>query len=103
MNPYGTFSTQYSSWPVLLTVYNLPPWLCMKRKYIILSLFIPGPKQPGNDIDVYLAPLIDDLKVLWNDGVSMYDAHASKDFTLRYDFLHDKRLSCSWILIGVQS
>ena len=83
MNPYGTFSTQHSSWPVLLTVYNLPPWLCMKRKYIMLSLLIPGPKQPGNDIDVYLAPLIDDLKVLWNDGVSMYDAHAGRDFTLR--------------------
>ena len=83
MNPYGTFSTQHSSWPVLLTVYNLPPWLCMKRKYIMLSLLIPGPKQPGNDIDVYLVPLIDDLKVLWNDGVSMYDAHAGRDFTLR--------------------
>ncbi|XP_076909133.1 uncharacterized protein LOC143566274 [Bidens hawaiensis] len=25
-----------------------------------------GPKQPGNDIDVYLSPLIDDLKTLWS-------------------------------------
>jgi len=30
MNPYGSLSTQYSSWPVLLVIYNLPPWLCMK-------------------------------------------------------------------------
>ncbi|XP_076912614.1 uncharacterized protein LOC143570978 [Bidens hawaiensis] len=27
-----------------------------------------GPKQPGNDIDVYLSPLIDDLKTMWGTG-----------------------------------
>ena len=30
MNPYDSLSTQHSSWPVLLVIYNLPPWLCMK-------------------------------------------------------------------------
>jgi len=30
MNPYGSLSTQHSSCPVLLIIYNLPPWLCMK-------------------------------------------------------------------------
>ena len=30
MNPYGSLSTQHRSWPVLLVIYNLPPWLCMK-------------------------------------------------------------------------
>ncbi|XP_021768464.1 uncharacterized protein LOC110732769 [Chenopodium quinoa] len=83
MNPFGTLSTQYSTWPVLLTIYNLPPWLCMKSRYIMLSLLISGPKQPGNDIDVYLAPLIEDLKLLWNEGVSMYDAYSKTNFTLR--------------------
>ena len=50
MNPYGNLSTQYSSWPVLLVIYNLPPWLCMKRKYMMLSMMISGPRQPGNDL-----------------------------------------------------
>ncbi|RVW72561.1 hypothetical protein CK203_060057 [Vitis vinifera] len=27
--------------------------------------FMTRPRQPGNDIDVYLAPLVDDLKTLW--------------------------------------
>ncbi|RVW27881.1 hypothetical protein CK203_084924 [Vitis vinifera] len=27
------------------------------------------PRQPGKDIDVYLAPLVDDLKALWEVGV----------------------------------
>jgi len=30
MNPHGSLRTQYSSWLVLLVIYNLPPWLCMK-------------------------------------------------------------------------
>ncbi|XP_031120919.1 uncharacterized protein LOC116024158 [Ipomoea triloba] len=42
-----------------------------------------GPKQPGNDIDVYLAPLVDDLKMLWNEGVPVYDAYSRSSFTLR--------------------
>ncbi|GJY75793.1 reverse transcriptase domain-containing protein [Tanacetum coccineum] len=41
-----------------------------------------GPKQPGNDIDVYLAPLIDDLKTLWDKGVKVYDAYKKETFTL---------------------
>ena len=64
VNPFSNFSTQYSCWPIILVNYNLPPWLCMKRKFMMLTLLISGPKQPGNDIDVYLAPLIDDLKEL---------------------------------------
>ncbi|XP_058749838.1 uncharacterized protein LOC131622822 [Vicia villosa] len=35
-----------------------------------MNLF--GPKQPGNDIDVYLSPLIDDLRVLWEEGVDFF-------------------------------
>ncbi|XP_074283417.1 uncharacterized protein LOC141607966 [Silene latifolia] len=83
MNPFGSLSSLHSTWPVLLVIYNLPPWLTMKRKYIMLSLLISGPKQPGNDIDIYLAPLIDDLKKLWYEGVTAFDAHASENFMLR--------------------
>ncbi|GJR44207.1 hypothetical protein Tco_1312310 [Tanacetum coccineum] len=42
-----------------------------------------GLKQPGNDIDVYLAPLIDDLKTLWDKGVKVYDAYKKDNFSLR--------------------
>ena len=83
MNPYGSLSSQHSTWPVLMTIYNLPPWLCMKRKYIMLSLLIQGPRQPGHDLDVFLAPLVDDLKLLWDKGVPMYDAFTSTEFNLR--------------------
>ncbi|XP_074299858.1 uncharacterized protein LOC141631031 [Silene latifolia] len=82
MNPFSTLSSQHSTWPVLLCIYNLPPYLCMKRKYLMLSLLIQRPKQPRNDIDVYLEPLIDDLKLLWDEGVMVYDAVEKVDFKL---------------------
>ena len=53
-NPFGIMSTNHSTWPVMLVPYNLPPWLCMKRSSMILSLVIPGPTSPGIAIDVYL-------------------------------------------------
>ena len=43
----------------MLVVYNLPPWLCLKDDNILLTLLIPGPRQPGNDIDIYLEPLVE--------------------------------------------
>ncbi|GJX33266.1 hypothetical protein Tco_0243121 [Tanacetum coccineum] len=41
----------HSVWPVLPVIYNLPPWLCMKRKFIMLLVLISG--YLGNDIDVF--------------------------------------------------
>ncbi|XP_031744385.1 uncharacterized protein LOC116405453 [Cucumis sativus] len=83
VNPHGDMSSKYSCWPVVMVIYNLPPWLCMKRKYMMLSMLISGPKQPGDDIGIYLAPLIEDLKLLWESGVECYDAYREEPFNLR--------------------
>jgi Transposase family tnp2 len=72
MNPYGNMSSHHSTWSVLLCIHNFPPWLCMKRKYMMLSLLISGPKQLGNDIDMYLQPLLKDLDKLWKDGLKVF-------------------------------
>jgi hypothetical protein len=74
MNPFGEQSNSHSIWHVTLCIYNLPPWLCMKQKFIMMSMLIQGPKQPGNDIDVYLRPLVEELLLLWNrTGVRVWD------------------------------
>ncbi|XP_016200320.1 uncharacterized protein LOC107641339 [Arachis ipaensis] len=80
-NPFGNMSTKYSIWHVILIPYNLSPWLCMKHTSLILSTLIPRPKIPGNDIDVYLQPLIDELKQLWN-VVETYDAKEGNTFKM---------------------
>ena len=46
----------------------------------MLSLLIPGPHQPGNEIDIYLKPLVDELKELWEKGVETYDASNKEHF-----------------------
>nr|AAM19041.1 putative transposon-like protein RIM2 [Oryza sativa Japonica Group] len=43
-----------------------------------------SPKQPGNDIDVYLRPLVEDLKLLWKkEGVPVWDEDKQEEFNLR--------------------
>ncbi|XP_049345424.1 uncharacterized protein LOC125809936 [Solanum verrucosum] len=82
-NPFRTMSISHSTWQVMWMVYNLPPWMCMKSEYCILSLLIPGSRSPGNDIDIYLQPLIDELKLLWDSGVETYDASRNQTFQMR--------------------
>ncbi|GJX13747.1 putative reverse transcriptase domain-containing protein [Tanacetum coccineum] len=77
----NTGNRHHSVWPVLTVIYNLPPWLCMKRKFIMLSVLISG--YPGNDIDVFLEPLVDDLHTLFETGVDTYDASTKDNFNLR--------------------
>ncbi|GJX94157.1 putative transposon, En/Spm-like protein [Tanacetum coccineum] len=76
----NTGNRHHNVWPVLTVIYNLPPWLCMKRKFINLSVLISG--YPGNDIDVFLEPLVDDLHTLIEIGVDTYDASTKDNFNL---------------------
>ncbi|CAA7017641.1 unnamed protein product [Microthlaspi erraticum] len=83
MNPFSTQNTKYSTWPVLLVSYNMSPTKCMKDENIMLTMLIPGPTAPSNNIDVYLAPLIDDLKDLWAEGIEVYGSFLKENFTLK--------------------
>jgi hypothetical protein len=84
MNPFGEWGSSQSRWPVTLCMFNLPSWLCMKRKYIMMPVLIQGPKQSGNDINVYLRPLVDELLLLWKEeGVRVWDEYKQETFNLR--------------------
>jgi hypothetical protein len=80
MNPFMNNST-HSTWPIMLMILNLPPWLSNKQKYIMLSRLISGPQQPENDIDTYFSHLVEDLKVLWyNHRGEVWDEHKHEYF-----------------------
>jgi hypothetical protein len=84
MHPFGEQSSSHSTWPMTLCIYNLPPWLCMKRKFIMTPMLIQGLRQPVNDIDVYLRPLVDELLESWGKpGVCVWDEHKQESFDLR--------------------
>jgi hypothetical protein len=84
MNPFGEQSCSHSTWPVTQCIYNLPPWLCMKRKFIMMPVLIQGLKQPGNNIVVYLRPLVEELLQLWaKPGLREWNEHKQEPFDLR--------------------
>ncbi|XP_022871020.1 uncharacterized protein LOC111390240 [Olea europaea var. sylvestris] len=82
-NPFGDMNKPYSMWLVVVVPNNLPPWMCMKKEFTMLTLLIPGKHEPGKDIDVYLCLLIDDLKELWKIGMHTYDKAIDSTFNLR--------------------
>ena len=50
----------------------------------MMLVLIQGPKQPGNDIDVYLSPLVEELLQLCSDeGVRVWDEYKQEEFDLR--------------------
>lgn len=71
-SPFGFSAKSYSICPIILTVYNTPPWLCMTHPFLLLTLLISNPSSHGQNIDVYLCLLVDDLKLLW-EGVQTWD------------------------------
>ncbi|KAH0747692.1 hypothetical protein KY285_009349 [Solanum tuberosum] len=85
--PFKSAKTPHNIWPVVLIPYNLPPWLCMKQENFILSMLIPGPESPGDAIDVYLQPLIEELKELWETDVKTFDASSRQNFMLHASLL----------------
>ena len=49
-----------------------------------MPLLIQGPKQPGNDIDVLLEPVIDELLQIWETGVKdVWDEYKKEHVTIK--------------------
>ena len=55
-NPYNLTSTKWSTWAVVLVNYNIPPWLCIEKGNLLLSLIVLGKRKPWN-MQVYLHEL----------------------------------------------
>lgn len=70
---YRTISIKHSTWLLILITHNLPPQMCMKLACTMISLLIHGPSSFDKDIDLYLSPIIEELKELWIVGVDTCD------------------------------
>jgi hypothetical protein len=57
--PYSSDSTVYSSWPVFVMHYNLPPNKCLKEGFLFLALLILGPKELKKQMNIFLRPLME--------------------------------------------
>ena len=54
----------------------------MKETFFMISLLIPSPKSPKRDMDIFLRPIVDELKHLWTEGVDVYDASMKESFRM---------------------
>ena len=63
--------TIYSVGVMYLVLMNLPRSERFKPEHVILVGVIPGPSEPKLNINSYLSPLVDELLILWNDGVKL--------------------------------
>ena len=58
--------TQSSVGVVYLTILNLPRSVRNCHQYTLLVGIIPGPNEPKRDINSFLKPLVDELKLFWS-------------------------------------
>jgi hypothetical protein len=62
--PHSEANSSYSYWPVFIMPYNMPPNKCLKQSFIFLALVIPDPKEPKKQKNVFLCPLMEEIKEL---------------------------------------
>jgi hypothetical protein len=86
VNPFKLNNTNWSTWPVLILIYNFEPWLVTKKFFISLCILISGKKSPtSSNIDVFIRPLLKELQELWHgvDALDFSQPEGNRTFTLR--------------------
>ena len=71
VNSYSLQNTNYYVYLVAVINNNIPPWLSMKNEHFMLALIVPVRRHVKN-MDVYLQPLFDVFKQLW-EGIHVYN------------------------------
>ncbi|CAM8917191.1 unnamed protein product [Rhodiola kirilowii] len=82
-NPFGASGLSHITWPIVLIPYNVPPHVCMKKELNILCMLISGSKSPRKCLNVFMRPLIEELKMLWEDGVYTFDRYDGSSFIMK--------------------
>lgn len=70
-NPFKGMGTDYSMWPFIFEVLNLPESMRYQANHMLLAGIVPGPKKPSS-LNVYLEHVVQELLKLY-EGVLMKD------------------------------
>ena len=86
LNPYAHHRIQYSMWPLVLSILNLPRSMRSSFANLFLVGIIPGngSKEPEN-LDPYVEILVDELLLLAN--ATIYDAYLKSSFQMKFHVL----------------
>jgi hypothetical protein len=81
MNPFGNMTSKHNTCLVLLQMYYLSSWLCMKKKIQHVNAYLRI-EQTGNKIYIYLKLLVDKQQTLWKKWVKVHDAYTKEEFDI---------------------
>ena len=86
VNPFNHVRVQYSMWPIMMTLLNLPREKRNLFGNILLLGIIPGygTKEPKN-LDPYLEVVVDEITEL--SGKNVYDAYQECNFNLQIEIM----------------
>jgi hypothetical protein len=72
VNPYKLNHLTWSTWHVTLLNYNILPWLTTNIFFVMLTLLISGKELVLlENFKVYLQPIVEELKQLWEGFLPM--------------------------------
>jgi hypothetical protein len=71
VNLYSLQNINYYVFPMAMINNNIPPWFFVKNKHLVMALIVLGRRQV-KIMDVYLQPLINEFKKLW-EGIHVHD------------------------------
>jgi len=80
LNPYSKNKVNYSMWPIVLGLLNLPRSIRFLYENVLLTGIIPA-QEDGKDpynLDAYLEVLIDDLLSI--SSKTMFDSYQNENF-----------------------
>ncbi|XP_050211766.1 uncharacterized protein LOC126661927 [Mercurialis annua] len=60
-----------------------PPGMCRNDEFMFLIVLVPRPRNPKQQMDVFLHPLIVKLNQLWEFGVKKFNVHNRQNFQLK--------------------
>ncbi len=86
VNPFGENNNVWSTWQILLLIYNLLPWLATKKFFMFLSIIILKHESVKNtNFNVLIAPLIEELQELWEGvrGLDIIQPIGRRQFLMR--------------------
>lgn len=63
-DPFSEKRNPYIMWLLVLIPFIVLPEMCLKDTNYLLSMLIPRPNAPKNDIDIYLQLLVDEINKL---------------------------------------
>lgn len=82
-NPYEKHKSQYLLRPVIVTTYNILPYLYMQDKFLLFSIFVHVLEHLKRSLDVFLQLLVYKFELLQKHVFLTYEVSCKETFQMQ--------------------